>query len=826
MRVFVSLGLLRDDLRYGCRVMRRNRVFTAAALASLTLGIGATTAIFSLVDTLIVRPLPVRNPHELVEMLWHYPGDPPMNGVSWRYYEHYRDANRVFSDFLAMSPVRLAVTREGRDAGTVDAAYVVGGFFPGLGVRAALGRSIEPRDDVIGSAGAAVVAVSWLYWRTQLGGDPAIVGRSLVVGGVPATVIGVLAPDFTGLQVGLRTDVWMPVAMEPLIQRPSARASGDLGVALIARLKPGVSRAQAGAEMRTLDRVRVEEIAARSGDPVWRQVRMDVVSAASGFSMLRARFAGPLLAVLGTVGVLLLLVCANVAGLLLARGLARRGEMAVRVSLGAGRLHLVRQLLAETAMLSAAGCVLGLVVAYLGADALARIIASDRMIRVDHLDIPVRVDVRLLTFAAAISVVTCLLAGLLPAWQAFTARAAATLREMNAVGDTPRRRHIGRGLVIADVALALVMMSGALLVARHVSDLRDVGTGFARDSVLLVTLEPRGSGYDLEQLTRRYRDLLGRLETLPGVRSVALSAVTPIQGGAASRFVSVDGLQEPAEDRRRVMLNWVGPNYFSTLRTPWRRGRDFRFDDDPRRRVAIVNEAMVDRHFAGLSPLGRYVRLENDDRAYEVVGVVGNAKYMTLHESPPPTMYLNAFQDTGIASQFVVRTERNPYLLTEAVRSAVAGTLPAVRVGTVTTLAEQVDATIVPERLMSMLSALFGALGALLAAIGVYGLMAYMVAGRLGEIAMRMALGATRAAVVRIVLREAMLVATAGIVVGLPLVVLAARLAVHFVDGLASTAGGPGGAAAALMLAIAAAAALLPAWQAARVQPLEVLRGR
>jgi putative ABC transport system permease protein len=818
------LETLRDDLRYGLRVMRRSPAFTAAALASLALGIGATTAIFSLVDTLILRPLPVREPGQLVELVSQYPGDPPMNGFAWRYYERYRDQNRVFSDLVGMSPVRLAVTRDGGEAENIDTAYVVGRFFPALGVEAALGRLIEPRDDTMGSAGAAVVAVSSWYWRNRLGGDPGAIGRQLVVAGVPATIIGVVAPEFTSLQVGLRTDVWMPVAMEPLLQRPSGRVSGDLGIGVIARLKPGVSIEQAQAEMRVLDRVRVEEIATRSGDPVWRQVRMDVASASAGFSILRQRFGRPLVALLAIVAVLLLLVCANLAGLLLARGVARQGEMALRVALGAGRWRLVRQLLTETSLLSLGGCLFGLGIAYAGAGVLARIISSGRMVGLLRIDVPVQMDVRLFLFAAFVTLLTCLLAGLLPAWQSFTMAPASTLREGTGVSDSRRRRHLGRALVVADVALAVVLLSAALLFTSHLSALRTVGTGFQRDSVLLVTLDPRGSGYDRTQLTRLYRDLLGRLDSLPGVRSATLSAVTPVQGAGASRFVRVDGVEERADDRRRVMLNWIAPNYFATLATPWQIGRDFEFDDERRPRVAIVNQAMVARHFGGRPPLGRYVTLEDDEKPYEIVGVAGDAKYLNLYETAPPTMYLNAFQEGRIASQFALRTDGNPYRLTEAIRAAVSDTLRTVKVENVTTLAEQMDASIMPERLVGTLSVVFGMVGALLAAIGLYGLMAYTVARRARELAMRLALGASRGNVMRIVLQEAMLLAVAGVALALPVVALSRPLAARFVDGLPSTAGWSTGEAAALMLGIAIVAALVPAWRASRVQPLEALR--
>jgi len=303
-----------------------------------------------------------------------------------------------------------------------------------------------------------------------------------------------------------------------------------------------------------------------------------------------------------------------------------------------------------------------------------------------------------------------------------------------------------------------------------------------------------------------------------------LSAVSPIEGPGASQFVRVDGVEERPDDRRRVMLNWVAPNYFKTFDTPWSSGRDFSVDDEGRARVAIVNQAMVARHFGGRPPIGRYVTLEDDTQPYEVIGVAGDAKYLSLYDTPPPTMYLNAFQEGRIASQFALRTDGDPYRTVAAVRAAVDETVKPVRVGKVTTLAEQVDASIVPERLIGTLSLLFGLLAAVLAAIGLYGTMAYSVARRVREIAMRLALGATRSSVMRVVLAEALLLAGGGVLLALPLVAVARPFAVRLVAGLPATTAWSAGGAAMLMFGIAAVAAFVPAWRASRVEPLEALR--
>ena len=338
---------------------------------------------------------------------------------------------------------------------------------------------------------------------------------------------------------------------------------------------------------------------------------------------------------------------------------------------------------------------------------------------------------------------TGVLFGLAPAWNAFASAPASSLREIGGAGDTRSRRLFGKSLIVAQVALSVVLLSAAGLFVGHLSNLRNLDLGFDRHSVLLVTLNPQGSGYNRIQLSRLYRDLLQRLQAIPGVRSASLSGATPIEGAAASRFASVEGFQEKPEDRRYLMLNGVGPKYFETLGTPLIAGRDFQFEDAGRPRVTIVNQAMARHYFGGGSPIGKHVTFDGDDMPYEIVGIVGDAKYLDLHEAAPRTVYLNAFQDGFINSQFSLRTDVPPTAIAGEVRRAVSDVLKTVRVAKVTTLAEQVDASIVPERLIALLAGFFGVLGASLAAIGLYGLLAYTVARRTNEIGIRMSLGAT-----------------------------------------------------------------------------------
>jgi len=823
-----------QDLRYALRMMRRAPGFTAVAVLSLALGIGANTAIFSLIDTLMLRPLPVRNPGELVQLLSQYPdpAEPPSNAYAWKYYERFRDQTHVFSALIGVSPARFHLRADGLDADAVDGEYVVGNYFTMLGLTPAIGRLLGPRDDAPGSASAAVAVLSWASWTNRFHADPSVVGKRLGVDGVQATVIGVAPRRFFGLQIGAAPEIWLPVAMEPLIQSPSRRASGELAMSVMARVKPGVPLDQARAELRVIDRDRIEEIAKR-GDTRWRQVTIDVVPAAAGMSRLTFVYARPLFALMAIVSLLLLLACTSVATLLLARGAARQREMAVRIALGAGRLRLVRQVLTESLLLSAAGCLLGIVLAYFGADALMRVVTSGRMPGMPaHIEIQPQLDLRVLLFTVGVSLATGVLFGLAPALSACHPALAALLRATGAAPDTPSRRCIGKGLVIAQVALSIVLLAAAGLFVRHMFTLRNVGLGFQRESVLLVTLDPAGSGYQGNQLAPIYRQLLARLAAIPGVRSAALSGITPVSGGGASRFIDVPGFREKAEDRRRVALNWTAPKYFETLGTPLLAGRDFTFEDQGGPLVAIVSQSMARYYFGGRSPIGQLFTFEPQDnrgaaqdQPYQIVGVAGDTKYLNLQEPIRRMVYLNAFQEPRIFShQFSLRTNVRPEAVAGEVRRAVRDVLPTVAVAKVTTMTDQVDASMIPERLIAMLSGFFGALGALLAAIGLYGLLAYTVARRTSEIGIRMALGATRRDVMRMVQASALTLVCVGLAIGAPLAFWSMRFAAAMAADLTVDAAFPIGAAAAVMVAVALVAAYVPARRAARVDPMDALR--
>ena len=810
------------DVRYACRAFGRDRAFTFVVLASLALGIGANTAVFSLINTLMLRTLPVRAPGELVEILSQYPGEPRMNMFSREYLERVRDRTDVFSAVTGDAPSRFRVSADGVDGADLTGGFVAGSFFEVLGLQPALGRLIGPRDDT--ADGAAVAVLGWSAWTRLFQQDPAIAGKRIVVSGVPAVVVGVAPAAFSGLQTGLKTELWVPTAMRTLLPRG---AQGPDALRLIARLKPGVPLEQARAQMRVLNRPRVEELARTSGNSGWLHSTIHVERAGAGYSALREVFSTPLLALMAIVALLLALACVNIAGLLLARAAARQREIAVRVSLGAGRWRLARQALTESLILSAAGAALGIALAAAGARALVTILLSAlsaRGIARYPIELDVSPDLRVLLFAVAVTAVTGVLFGLAPALTAAWADPASMLRQGGPWGESRSRRLFGKSLVAGQLALAIVLVSTAGLFAHHLSSLRGGGLGFDPSSVLVVAIDPQGSGLDREHLSVVYRQLLERFATVPGVRSASLSAVIPISGAGASRFIRAEGFQEKPEDRRYVSLNMVAPRYFETLRTPLLAGRDFTFEDAGRSR-AIVNDSLARYYFgSAANALGRHVAFEGQGRSYEIVGVAGDAKYDNVHERPPRTLYLDAFEERSVPSNFVLRTAAPFAQVAAAVRAEASGLVKNLQIARVTTLAGVVDASIVPERTIASLSSVFAALGALLAAVGLYGLLAYTVARRTGEIGIRMALGASPADVARMLLKDAAILVAFGLAAGLPLAMWAARLAASVIVNV--PAGATFGIAVALasMAAVAIVAAFGPARSAARVQPVEALR--
>jgi predicted permease len=819
-----SLERFWHDLRYAVRGMRRSPGFTVAAVVSLALGIGANTAVFSLINTLMLRLLPVAHPEQLVEFLAQYPGDPPLNAFSRQSYEYIGDHNHVFTGISGDQTYSFHVRGSAREPEVWFGEGVVGNYFPLLGVRPAIGRLLDMDDEHLGTAGSAAAVLSWSCWKNRFNQDPSILGRHLVIDDFTVTVVGVAPRDFLGLRVGVRPEIRVPLAVTATTRN---QASGGPGpVSLIGRLKPGVSLQQARAEMAALFRFTLEERIRGSKDPLNRRVRFFVEPAGGGLSTgLRQLFARPLMALMAVVGILLLIACTNLANLLLARGAARQREIALRLSLGAGRFRILRQLITESLALSAAGALVGIWLAYFGARALVRLMTSGRpIIGMPRIQIDIYPDQHVLVFTAAVGLFTALLFGLAPAWSASAANPAISLREMGRTGETRFHGLFGRGLIIAQIALSVSILSAASLFIRHMSYLKHADLGFRRDHVLLVSLDPVRSGLSAERLSLDYQELLGLLARLPGVRSATLCSPTPISGAAESRFINVERRQERREDRRYVSVSRIAPSYFDTLGSPLLAGRDFTFGDRSRPRVAIVNQSMSRYYFGPGNPVGKYFTFDGDALPHEIVGVAADARYAEVREPAPRTVYLNTFQSRQPAPNLAIHTRIAPDQIGQTVRRAITEFLPGVTVARVTTLADQIDASIVPERLIAMLAGLFGVLGSVLAAIGIYGLLACTVARRINEIGIRVALGATGGAVSRMVLGEAFALVSAGIVIGLPLAWWLKRLAGTLIPGLPVGAASPIVFALMATTVIALLAAYLPARHAARVDPIEALR--
>jgi len=807
-----------QDIRYGLRILRKSPGFTTVAVLILALGIGANTAIFSMINGLMLHTLPVRDPGRLVELLHHYPGEPEpgFNGFSWDAYQITRDNNRVFSDLIVGSMNFFTVRADKLQPQAVFGGNVGGTFFQALGLRAAAGRLIGPEDVHMGYH-APVAVVSWSFWKSRFDLDPGIVGKKIIVDDAPVTIIGVAQRGFYGLSEQAQQDIWLPISLGP---------SPSWGFALLGRLKPGVSIEQARAEMAVLFQRVVD---APDAGPFVRGMQLRIEPAGDGLSTpLRETLHTPLIVLMAMVALLLLLACANLAGLLLARAASRQHEMAVRVCLGARRGRLIRQTLTESWLLSMTGSALGISLAYFGTRGLIRIFASGREIAglPVHFESLSNPDWRVLLFTGAIALAAAMLFGAVPATSAFRPIPAQALQQAARIGESKSQRLFGKSLVVSQVALSVVLLTSALLFVGYLSHLRSLNPGFRRDHLLLVTLDTAHSGYNAAQFARQSEQLVARLEAIPGVKSAALSTMSPMQGPGASAFAFAEG---HSDYQHNVSINDVAPHYFETYDTPLLAGRYFSADDQGKPLVAIMNQVAARDCFGNENPIGKHLTLSHitltkGEITYEVVGVVGDAKYNDIQQPAPPTVYGDFVQEEFVGSQLAVRTSIAPDAVAGVVReteSAVLKTVPIVRI---MTMNEQIDASIVPERLAATLSAWFGALGALLAAIGLYGLLAYTVTQRTHEIGVRMALGATRRDVMRMVLRDALWTVSAGFALGTPLAFWAKSAIASLIRDLPAKSpvsvvfGG------AVMIALCLVAAYIPAHRAMRLDPMIALR--
>ena len=806
------------DVRFGLRMLRKNPGFTAVAVLTLALGIGANTAIFTSINGLMFRTLPIKDPGQFVELLHQYPGEPAYNGFSWDAYQVMRHGDRVFSDLFIGSTMNFGTVRgDNLQPQTVFVGSVGGNFFHLLGVRTAAGRLIGP-EDVHAGYHDPVAVVSWSFWKTRFNLDPGIIGKKLVVNDdPPLTIIGVAQRGFYGLSDEQPQDVWWPTSLGP--------SQGWGSVGLLARLKPGVSIKQARAEMSAL----FQEAVGQDTSPFMRTMKLRIEPAGNGVTTpLSQMLSTPLTILMATVGLLLLLTCANLAGLLLARGASRQHEMAVRACLGAARARLLRQTLTESLLLSLAGCAVGIFFAYFAAHALVRVFASGRFIMDApmHFEALTTPDAHVVLFTGAIVLLTGLLCGAVPAMRASNLAPGSALQPGTRIGETKRQRLFGKGLVALQVALSLALVSSAGLFVGYLSHLRNSNLGFKRNHLLLVTLDFAQSGYTAEKLSRLSQELVMRLDAIPGVNSATFSDMSPMEGSGASGFAFA---RDHPEKRTQTSINYVAPDYFKTYGTPFLAGRDFSAGDQASAPVAIINETAARNCFGNESPIGRHITLSHitlteGERTYEVIGLVGDAKYNDLQQPAPPTVYADLLQQDFVGSQLAIRTRIDPDGVADVVRQTEGAVLKTVPIVRIMTMNEQMDSSIVPERLIAILSTGFGVLGALLAAIGLYGLLAHTVARRTHEIGVRMALGAGGTDVMRMVLRDAVWMVCTGFAAGAPLAFWGKRIAASLIPDLPVADSRPMVVAAGIMIAIGLLAAYLPARRARRIDPMVALR--
>jgi predicted permease len=803
-----------QDLRYGLRMLGRNPGLTAVAVLSLALGIGANTAIFSLLDAVLLRMLPVKNPKQLV--ILERDGAPVDKGsrhLSSNFYERLRGQIGLLDGFCTFWRNDFQVVVDGQ-AESFKGDLVSGSFFSVLGVNALLGRTIAEEDNHV-PGGQPVVVISYNFWRRRFASDPEILGRRIVLNGQPHTIIGVTPPNFFGVSVGQAPPLWKPIGKDQV---------GEV----MARLRPEVSEQQASTVLTGLlqQSLAVEDnsgmsLAYRQSVP-WQRVVL--IPASQGISSLRAQFSEPLRILMAVVGLVLLIACANVANLLLARATARRKEIAVRLALGAGRLRLIRQLLTESILLALSGGVLGLVFAWWGSRFLLALVGSGR----NPVFLNLTPDARMLAFTAAASLLAGILFGLAPAWRATRVDLTPALKDNARISRGGARLGLGKMLVVMQVALSLLLLIGAGLFVRSLEKLKSIDAGFNRENVLLISTDPQMIGYQegARQIVDLYQRMLERIKAIPGVRSVSLSGEGLLSGIGATSGGRLHVRRQPS---RNVIseMSAVGPEYFETVGMTILRGRGFTAQDHEKEpHVAVVNETFARHYFGGDNELGHRISFAPGESEVEIVGVVKDAKYDNLREPPTPIYYVPYVQNPHFwrGTTFHIRTAADPTRIIAAVRQAVREIDANLPLFNIKTLATQIDETIVQERLIGTVSSFFGLLSLLLAAIGLYGVLAYAVNQRTHEIGIRMALGAQRGEVLLMVLRQGMKLVLIGVVLGLAASFAATRLVASYLFGITATdpvtfIGVP-----ILLLMVAFLACFVPARRATRVDPLVALR--
>jgi predicted permease len=832
-----------QDARYAIRMFGRTPGFTVVVVITLALGIGANTAVFSLIDAVLLKMLPVKEPQQLMNFSKIQPASGQNDYFSYPEVELFQQETHAFSGIFAfanLGDVDVEVNGQGKIS---NGQVVSGNYFSTLGVSTILGRTIDPGDDQL-AGGSAVAVISYKYWRERLAGDPAVVGTKIVVNNYPFTIIGVTPREFFGLQSGQQIDVSVPLKMiAPL--RPEYAMTGTRydvlrsairpAFFIMGRLRPGVTVATASARMEPLFRSAMsDETTALTGTPfdsprereMNQQAKLQLTAGGRGLANLRERFLKPLWILMTAVGLLLLIACSNVATLLLARARFRKHEMAARLVLGARKLRLMQQLITESVLLALAGGVLGIALAFWASGSLMAV-----MTRMGSpIVLSVRPDLRVLGFTLAISVLTAILFGLIPAWQLLRTDLCFGLAPNMRGGKSAGRSYTTKALIALQVAASLVLMVGAGLLVRSLQNLKNVYPGFGTDNVLLFDVNARLLGYTVAQTNALHRRLIDQIDSLSGIRRTSFSINPPLSGELCCVVPTIERYQPPSgRAPRMVGFNVLGPHYFDALGTPILLGRDFTGEDNANApKVAIINKRMAHETFADTNPIGRRLSIPTwagDKSWYSIVGVVADAKSEDLREAARPMIYVpteQALVPAGVT--FEVRTARNASAEVPAVLQAVARVDVRLSPSGMKTLNDQIDDSLVQERLVASLASLFGMLAVLLACVGLYGVMAYTVSRKTNEIGIRMALGSGRMQIAGLVLREASLMLLAGFALGIPAAMATAHLIRSQLYGLDPYDPVTMLFAAGVMTGFALLACYFPATRAMRIDPMAALR--
>jgi len=831
-----------QDLRYGARMLLAKPGFTAVAVLTLALGIGANTAIFSLVNATLLQRLPVTKPEELV---YAFSGAPnfPYNVFSYPDYAELRDQSQVFDGLIAWGGIAASLNSNEQEGGAdlVTGAIVTGNYFEVLGVRAAMGRVITREDDK--TVGAhPVVVLSHSLWQRRFGSSPNIIGQELLLNGQKFTVIGVMPAEFNGAQIGVTRDIYVPMMMQSVMRPPRAGYSGEMNPDLLkvrnnrwlyslGRLKSGVTRQQAQAAVAAIAKQQEQAY------PNTNTGRIFTLTAVNdGAPGQRDQMVSVATLLLSVVGAVLLIACANVANLLLARASGRRKEIAVRLAIGAGRGRLIRQLLTESVLLSVLGGVAGLVLAWWTIDALKAAPPPPGALPITP---DFAMDWRVLWFTLGLSLLTGVVFGLAPALRASRFDLVPALKDESFTVDGRTRRFSLRNiLVVAQVTLSLVLLIAAGLFLRSLRQAQAIPPGFDAEKVLTAQLNINLLRYTRAQGREFYRQVIERVEALPGVESASVARVVALSGGGSVRGLTLEGQTGPGNQFRSegggvaasgsdsVNSNVVGLKYFQTMGIALLRGRDFNPQDaEDHPRVVVVNEAFVRRHYAGQDVLGKRLSFGGAQGPWqEIVGLVRDSKYSTLGEEPTPCVYLPLAQNHETGVTLHVRAAASPASLVTAVHQAVQSLDKNIPITNVTPMTALIDTSLYAARMGAMLLGVFGALALLLAGVGLYGVMSFSVSRRTRELGIRMALGARRGDVLSLVLKEGMTMVGIGVALGLGTAAALTRLLASFLYGISTTDAVTFASIPVLLAAVALLACYIPARRATKVDPMVALR--